>query len=102
MIANKAALPDAEAEAAVAEGLRLSELPAGAPYHVCAGSASVQTGDALFGEATRASPSGPHGGLTWLLRRVESEGSALDARVARQVAEEKARAERAREERRQS
>ena len=46
MIANKAALQDAEAEAAVAEGLRLSELPAGAPYHVCAGSASVQTGDA--------------------------------------------------------
>ena len=31
MIANKAALPDAAAEAAVAEGLRLSELPAGAP-----------------------------------------------------------------------
>ena len=89
MIANKAALPDAAAEAAVAEGLRLSELPAGAPYHVCAGSASVQTGDALFRDETRAS--GPHGGLTWLLRRVESEGSALDARVARQVAEVRVR-----------
>ena len=101
ILANKATLPQAAAEAAVAEGLRLSELPAGAPYHVCAGSASVETGDALFRDETRASPSGPHGGLTWLLRRVGTEGSALEARVARQMEEEKARAERAREERRE-
>ena len=67
----------------------------------CAPVAVWSAGDALFRDETRASPSGPHGGLTWLLRRVESEGSALDARVARQVAEEKARAERAREERRE-
>ena len=65
IIANKATLPQAAAEAAVAEGLRLSELPAGAPYHVCAGSASVETGDALFRDEARSSAAGPHGGLTW-------------------------------------
>ena len=58
IIANKATLPQAAAEAAVAEGLRLSELPAGAPYHVCAGSASVETGDALFRDEARSSASG--------------------------------------------
>ena len=43
------------------------------------------------GPSPSPTPSPYAGGLTWLLRRVESEGSALDARVARQVAKVRVR-----------